>query len=170
MIWILTYSGIHFNPQNPRQEDLQIKDIAHALSLLCRFNGHCRTFYSVAEHSVRVSHACAHKDALWGLLHDLGEAYLGDLPRPIKAAFPKFDQWEENLLKVAAKKFGLSWPMPKSVGKADDILLATEIRDLMADTDETWDLKEKPLACPITPLTPDLSKKAFLDRFRDLAS
>ena len=55
MDWIQTYSGKKFYPLDPRPEDIDIRDIAHALSLNCRFNGHCRCFYSVAEHSVGVS-------------------------------------------------------------------------------------------------------------------
>lgn len=168
MIWILTHSGIHFNPQEPKPEDLCIGDIAHALSLLCRFNGHCRTFYSVAEHCVRVSLSCPPQDALWGLLHDLGEAYLGDLPRPIKAAFPLFDAWEQNLMHTAAEKFGLAWPLPDSVHRADDILLATEIRDLMTRTEDSWELKAQPLAERITPLSPVDAEQAFLQRYAEL--
>jgi len=77
MSWIQTFTGRRFRPRNPAPDDFDIRDVAHALSLLCRFNGHCRVFYSVAEHSVRVSRICPPPAALWGLLHDLGEAYIG---------------------------------------------------------------------------------------------
>jgi len=67
--WIATASGRKMFPLDPRAEDIAIEDIAKALSQLCRFTGHCRSFYSVAEHCLRVSHACDPADALWGLLH-----------------------------------------------------------------------------------------------------
>src|SRR5271165_7548492 len=82
--WIQTYTGRVMYPLDPRPEEINIIDIAHALSNLCRFTGHVRTFYSVAEHSVRVSQHCDPKDALWGLLHDASEAYLADMSRPMK--------------------------------------------------------------------------------------
>ena len=82
--WIQTMSGVIFYPLDPRPEEIRIEDIAHALSHQCRFAGHCREFYSVAEHSVRVSRELPQEFMLWGLLHDASEAYLVDLPRPIK--------------------------------------------------------------------------------------
>ena len=78
--WLQTYTGIQFWPLDPRPEEIDIQDIAHALSLLCRFNGHCQRFYSVAEHSVHVSTILAPEFGLWGLLHDAAEAYLSDIP------------------------------------------------------------------------------------------
>lgn len=68
--WIATFTGGVFFPLAPRVEDVRISDIAHALSMLCRFAGHTRGFYSVAQHSVLVSRLCSQQDALWGLLHD----------------------------------------------------------------------------------------------------
>jgi len=97
MSWIQTYTGKCFHPREPGPDDFDIRDVAHALSLLCRFNGHCRTFYSVAEHSVRVSRICPPAAALWGLLHDLGEAYVGDLPRPLKPLMPRFEEIEATV-------------------------------------------------------------------------
>ena len=82
--WIQTYTGKQFWPIDPRACEITIEDIAHALSLQCRFSGHCREFYSVAQHSCLVSSYCIDEDAGWGLLHDAAEAYLVDLPRPIK--------------------------------------------------------------------------------------
>lgn len=168
MAWIQTFTGRRFAPQAVAPDDFDINDVAHALSLLCRFNGHCRAFYSVAEHSVRVSAICPPEAALWGLLHDLGEAYLGDLPRPLKPLFPAFERLEEQLLRVAGQAFGLGWPIPPSVRRADDVLLATEARDLMAPPPEPWPLRAEPLAERITPLGPSEAERAFLDRYRAL--
>src|SRR4051812_6540197 len=82
--WMQTISGKAFFPLDPRPADVDIQDIAHALAFQCRFGGHVKEFYSVAEHSVRVSLICAHEDAKWGLLHDATEAYLSDIVRPVK--------------------------------------------------------------------------------------
>lgn len=166
--WIQTFSGKRFAPARPLPELFDIRDIAHSLSLLCRFNGHCRVFYSVAEHSVRVSRLLPDRLARWGLLHDLGEAYLGDLPRPIKAQFPLFVEIEENLLTIAASVFGLPWPMPPEVKAADDVLLATEFRDLMAPMDDPWPLSRPPLDEPIRVMTSLEAEQAFLARYHAL--
>lgn len=79
-----TASGRMFYPLDPRPDEIHIEDIAAALSRICRFGGHCRAFYSVAQHSVLVSEHSGPGDELWGLLHDASEAYLGDLIRPLK--------------------------------------------------------------------------------------
>jgi 5'-deoxynucleotidase YfbR-like HD superfamily hydrolase len=168
MSWIQTFTGRRFLPRAPRPDDFDIRDVAHSLSLLCRFNGHCRVFYSVAEHSVRVSRVCPADAALWGLLHDLGEAYIGDLPRPIKPMFAAFEEVEARLLQTAAEAFNLPWPMPPSVRRADDVLLATEARDLMAEPPEPWGHREAPLPERITPLSPGDAERAFMERFEEL--
>ena len=112
MDWIQTYTGRRFHPLAPRADELDLVDIAHALSLNCRFNGHCRCFYSVAEHCVRVADILPPELALWGLLHDAAEAYLADVPRPAKQQMPQFVAAEDRLLRVIVEHFGLSWPMP----------------------------------------------------------
>ncbi len=168
MSWIQTYGGQQFRPLEPRVEDLDIRDIAHSLSLLCRFNGHCKEFYSVAEHSVRVSDILEPKLALWGLLHDAAEAYLGDLARPVKQNAPFFEAAEDRLLKVIAEKYSLSWPMPKAVRQADDLLLATEARDLMAPPQKSWNLSKQPMAEQICPVSPAEAEALFLKRFTQL--
>lgn len=170
MSWIQTYTGRQFEPRSPAPDDFDIRDVAHSLSLLCRFNGHCRQFYSVADHSVRVSDICPPGARLWGLLHDLGEAYIGDLPRPIKGLFPLFVEIEDSLLQRAAGAFGLSWPMPPDVRVADDILLATEARDLMVDPPASWGLTQQPLPQRIEPLSPGEAEQLFLARFEQLRS
>lgn len=167
--WIQTYTGRQFFPCDPRPTDFDIHDIAHALSLQCRFNGHCSTFYSVAEHSVRVSGICSAQNALWGLLHDLGEAYLGDMPRPVKLFFPDFTRYEERLLQAACETFGLMWPMPAEVEAADDRLLATEARDLMGPLPEPWTDGLVPLDERIEPWSPADAERAFLKRFEELS-
>lgn len=166
MDWIQTFSGRLFHPLEPRNEDLDIRDIAHSLSMLCRFNGHCLRFYSVAEHSVRVSKILPGELRLWGLLHDAGEAYLTDLPRPVKGQVSGFREMEDRILERVADAFGLSWPMPGPVKAADDKLLATEARDLMAPHPADWGLGATPLDEVIAdPLGPEAAERLFLETF-----
>src|SRR5580704_9362466 len=82
--YLSTYTGKKFYPYDPRPEQICIEDIAHGLSMLCRFAGQCRFFFSVAEHSIAVAHLLPANLKLFGLLHDVSEAYLADLPRPVK--------------------------------------------------------------------------------------
>lgn len=166
--WIQTHGGRQFWPLAPRADDIAIADIAHSLSLLCRFNGHCREFYSVAEHSLRVSRICAPEHALWGLLHDAAEAYFGDIPRPVKAQFPAVADMEERLLRAVAEHFALPWPPPAAVRAADEALLATEARDLMGTPPADWRLAAVPLPERIAPLAPAAAELAFLARFHEL--
>jgi hypothetical protein len=168
MSWIQTFTGRQFFPLAARVEDVDVRDIAHSLSLQSRFNGHCLRFYSVADHSVRVSRIVPPGDALWGLLHDAAEAYIGDLPRPVKQEAPDFRAIEDRLLVVVAEAFHLPWPMPDTVHLADDRLLATEARDLMLPPPASWHLGAELLAEPITPLDPVESEAAFLARFHEL--
>ena len=108
MSYITTYGGIHFDPLAPRPEQILAEDIAHALSLICRGNGHVRRFYSVAQHSL----ACSYEAEVRGfsarvqlacLLHDAAEAYLSDVTRPMKALMPQLRAAEERLLDVIGR-------------------------------------------------------------------
>ena len=95
--WIETYSGIKINIFNPHSDDIRIRDIAHALAMCCRFNGHTKRFLSIAEHSFFVSLYVGPPYQLEGLLHDAAEAYLTDIPRPIKAFIPKVKDLDTRL-------------------------------------------------------------------------
>jgi hypothetical protein len=170
MSWIQTYTGKRFFPLAPEPGDVDLRDVAHGLSLQCRFNGHCLAFYSVAEHSVRVSQALPDDLALWGLLHDAAEAYLSDLPSPIKRQLPMYQQAETNLLQLIAARFGLVWPMPELVTQADLRLLATEARDLMAPPPEPWQLGAEPFGERIDPWAPAEAERAFLARYHELSA
>lgn len=167
--WIRTYTGIRFYPFDPRPEEIRIEDIAHSLSLQCRFTGHCNQFYSIAQHSVLVSYQCDIQDSLWGLLHDAAEAYLADVSWPVKqdAAMERYRQAERGIEIAIAKRFGLEAIIPRSVKLADEILLATEARDLMNDPQD-WNLQANPLPARIIPWPHYKSKDNFLARFRKL--
>lgn len=168
--WIQTYTGKKFFPLHPHQNEYVIEDIAHALSMKCRFAGHCNAFYSVAEHSVKVSRIVAPESQLWGLLHDAAEAYLPDVCQPIKSQiyigsvekkswetpdqatrrwssmhmryFQEFRGLEDEILGHIAKVFGL--PVPTlGMGRSivpDDVKQA----DLILLATEARDLMGKP--------------------------
>jgi hypothetical protein len=170
--WIQTYSGRRFNPTNPVVEAIVIQDIAHSLSMQCRFSGHVKRFYSVAQHSVLVSYICDYEDALWGLMHDASEAYLVDVPRPLKRS-GKFDAYltfEDNMQKAICKRFGLPEKEPKSIKLADQALLATEARDLMAPLRSDWIQPCDPLPFKIDPLPQQEAKDLFMKRFFELTN
>lgn len=168
--WIQTYSGKRFTPMKPNPEAIVIQDIAHSLAMQCRFSGHVKQFYSVAQHCVLVSHVCDQKDALWGLLHDATEAYLVDVPRPIKRSgkFGAYIECEKIMQEAICNRFELSKEEPESVHKADTILLATEARDLMYPLRYDWIQPVKPLPFKIEPLGPKEAKTLYLERFYEL--
>ncbi len=136
--WMQTFTGRAFYPLDPRVEDIDPVDIAHALSLLCRYGGHSRTFYSVAEHCVLMSHAVAPGNALWALLHDATEAYMGDLIRPLKRAMPNYAAAEDRLMAVICERFGLYPQCPAEVKAADNRILRDERDALLAEPPQPW--------------------------------
>jgi hypothetical protein len=167
---IQTFTGRIVYPLNPLPEDIFIEDIAHSLSNMCRFTGHTSRFYSVADHSIRVSQVVPTHDALWGLLHDASEAYLTDIPRPLKRVTGFGDQYrafERVLMAAICRRFGLPEKEPESVHVADMILLMTEKRDLMSGAERPWD-EDHTLPEPISPLSPAAAERAFLARFEML--
>lgn len=168
--WIQTYSGRRFNPTNPNLDAIVIQDIAHALSMQCRFSGHCQQFYSVAQHSVLVSHICNQEDAMWGLMHDASEAYLVDVPRPLKQSgqFNAYIEFENRMQKAICQRFGLPEKEPPSVKRADTIMLATEARDLMSPLHPDWKQPVSPLPFKIESWSPQQAKDNFLKRFDEL--
>jgi uncharacterized protein len=170
MDWIQTYSGKRFTPTAPIPGAIVIQDIAHSLSMQCRFTGHVERFYSVAQHSVMVSYICDMKDAKWGLLHDASEAYLIDVPRPLKRSgnFDAYLDYEKTMQKAVCQRFFLSEEEPESVKRADKILLATEARDLMGPLHPDWHVDDKPLAFTIEPASPQEAKIMFMKRFCEL--
>jgi hypothetical protein len=136
----------------------------------CRFSGHVKKFYSVAQHSVLVSYICNQEDALWGLMHDASEAYLVDVPSPLKRdpTFKAYLQIEKNMQAAICKRFNLSEQEPASVKVADKILLSTEARDLMSPLHKDWVQPTTPLPFKIDPLGPQDAKNLFMQRFFEL--
>jgi len=168
--WIQTFSGRQFWPTDPRPEDIDIVDIAHALAMKCRYTGHCREFYSVAQHCVIGSRHTGAKNALWFLLHDAPEAYLFDAARPIKAELPQIRELEARLMECIAAKLNLQLPEPGEVRHMDLVMLATERRDLMASPPRPW-RSTAGIATLTETLEPWSWRRAeaeYLARFQDL--
>lgn len=176
--WIQTYSIGQFWPLDPRPDDLRIADIGHALAMMCRFTGHVHQFYSVAEHSVRVSWLAEHLGeaigehaalilARWGLLHDASEAYLVDLARPVKRTpeMAPYRAAEDAIMACVAERYGLALPEPSLVKQADMVLCYTEARDLFPSVHPEWKWYADPLPEKIDPWTPQEAKDAFRTRF-----
>lgn len=178
--WIQSYTGKSFTPLSPRAQDVSIIDIAHALSLKCRYTGHSRDFYSVAEHSVRASCVVHPAFALAALLHDAAEAYLPDVASPIKASVfvvvggkvASFAEAESEVLRTIFEGLGIPQEYPAvhspEVKRADLVMLSTEARDLMAPPSASWNLTQPPCIEEIIPWTSEASEVAFLKRFQCL--
>ncbi len=164
--WIQTFTGKRFYPLDVLPDDISIIDIAHALSLVNRFTGHTRQPYSVAEHSVRVAQlAPYHRPELRlaALLHDASEAYLADIARPIKlmSVMDSYRQLEHDIQSAIYRKFGITCDLAE-VHQWDNILLATEGRDLMPGGTADWTLYGEPLKETIYPWTAGHAKEIFL--------
>ncbi|WP_233429160.1 phosphohydrolase [Clostridium cadaveris] len=136
---ILTYSGVSFYPLNPNKDDIKIDDIAHALSLMTRANGHFKHFYSVGQHSINCYKEAKNRNYSYRvqmecLLHDASEAYLADITRPVKKNMSKYFVWEDRLQKAVFEKIGLNELTDEEkvkVKSIDDSMLYYEFVDLM---------------------------------------
>lgn len=161
---ILTHSGISFNLVEPDGDLIEIKDIAHALSHICRFTGHTNRFYSVAEHCVRASNHVAPEHKLEALLHDATEAYLGDVSSPLKALLHEYRLIEFRLDCVIRERYGLPLKQSPEVKQADLAMLAAERNWLMPETNEHWPLLDgvTPAASISYPLHPEHAYWAFM--------
>lgn len=131
---IYTYSGVSFSPLSPSEKDIIPEDIAHALSYICRANGHFKSFYSVAQHCL----SCEYEARLRGysdqtrfacLLHDASEAFISDITRPVKRQLSEYKEIEDRLQRVIYKRFGID-PDDKAIMSAvseiDDAMLYHE--------------------------------------------
>jgi hypothetical protein len=175
--YIQTVSGRRFNPLDPDPADVDIGDIARALSHQCRFGGNCRVYYSVAQHSCLAADLVAERGGdggavLWALLHDASEAYLVDLPHPLKHRSElgrMYAEVEDRLQQAICERFGLPSEPPPLLKQVDRALLATERRSV---AHEAWDWPEldgvQPLDLDIEPWLPDRARDEFLTRFDDV--
>lgn len=131
--YMLTFSGRRFWPTDPHPDDVHLEDIAHALALQNRFGGHTRSPYSVAQHCVLVSELVPPALALEGLFHDASEAYIVDIPRPLKysVGMEGYKPIEAAVQEAICLKYGLPATLAPAIKVADDAACYAEMRDLM---------------------------------------
>jgi len=156
---IRTFTGIYVNVFEPTPEMICIEDIAHALSNQCRFSGHLPTFYSVAQHCTLMSSGMQEVHQLGALLHDASEAYLLDIPSPIKKRLSNYKEIEDNLMGLIAQKFGFEYPLHNRIKQTDTFMLEWEWSTLMLN---------KKIYSPIDCLKPGEAKSAFLKTYYKL--
>lgn len=172
--WMITYSGRRFWPLDPRPDDVSWVDIAHALSLSCRYDGHAQRFYSVAEHCVALAQYFGRRRqpqlARYALLHDAAEAYVADVIRPIKRQLPAFRRIEAPIEAQILVLAGLDPEIPAAVGAADSAIIADEAAALFgAERIEAagWTLPA-PLGVPIECWPAHYAETLWAATFRSL--
>ena len=145
MRYITTYTGKHFDPTNPDMAQVDIRDIAHALSLICRGNGQVKSFFSVGQHCINaakeaIARGYSKRVILACLLHDAGESYLSDVPRPLKPSMPEYVRTEEHLLDLIYEKY-LGYKLDEEeqslVKSIDNDLLYYDLKELLNEVSES---------------------------------
>mgnify|MGYP000648313610 CR=1 FL=1 len=139
--YVSTWTGTKFHIADPRPDEIFLQDIAHALGNTCRFGGHTVRFYSVAEHCIRMSWAMDwnHEWAVWALMHDAAEAYIGDLPSPVKQLLPEFSQIEDKIMDAVVERFDLPGAqIPAEVKRLDLAMCVAEYDALMGNSTDVW--------------------------------
>lgn len=180
MGWMQTRHGHRFYPEDVKQSTFVIEDIAHALSNLCRFGGHCTQFYSVAEHSVLVAEIVRRlggtlEQQLWALMHDATEAYMVDVPTPVKVILKGYREKEAEVMEEIASQLKLpsnlaGLPTHSLIHRADAIALVTEAKQLVAGDVSEWEACKlfDPIDIKLKGLHPEAASAAFLARWFDL--
>lgn len=153
---IRTWSNVMIDVSNPNLLDIRIEDIAHGLSMVCRFGGHTRSFHSVAEHCIHMASMAPPHLKMQALLHDASEAYIGDMPTPIKAMLPDFQALENNLMKVIGERFGF-----------DGLNLDPVVKSLDSAALE-WEWENKVLDDTIESLSPERARFVFMRTYDDI--
>jgi len=162
------FSGRPFWPLDPRPEEIEIGDIAHSLSMQCRYLGHCHRFYSVAEHCVHLARYVSAPNRLWALLHDASEAYLVDVPRPVKPFLVGYREAEAKMMETVRVRFGLVGPMPREVEIADWRIIGDE-RANLSESVLPWTSPPEPLGIELQFWSPPLAESEFLAAFEELS-
>lgn len=146
---IITGSGGAFNILEPNQDDIHVEDIAQALSMQCRFNGHCLSFYSVAQHSIHVaelyeeSYPPQNDGIMFALMHDAPEAYIGDVVTPLKQLLTEYKAIEARVEQAIMFKFGVFSDLTQirpCVKAVDTLMLLAERRDLLPPSKVVWNI------------------------------
>jgi 5'-deoxynucleotidase YfbR-like HD superfamily hydrolase len=161
--------GQFFDLLEPAKSEYDIDTIATALSNICRYTGHVTRFYSVAEHSVLVSRIVPARFSLEGLLHDASEAFVGDVSSPLKKLLDRYQEIEYNIQEDVARRFGLQFPFPEEIHKADKQLYWAERKMIAPAVDALWH-KEFRASRKVEPQgwTPKIAKKRFLARYNEI--
>jgi hypothetical protein len=172
MTQILTHLGKSFDLSAPDADLIDPRDIAHALAHICRFGGHTRKFYSVAQHSCIVADLVPEEHKLAALLHDATEAYCGDMVRPLKLAMPDYQVIEEGIWFAICYRFWIGSDLPPCVRDADMIALATERRDLMPHHPAAWSCLTgvEPMPKVIRPWSIQEARDTYFRRLMDQLS
>jgi len=173
---ICTFTGKEFWPLEPKHEDIDIVDIAHALSQIVRYTGHVSQPWTVGLHSIEVSNRIEARTgnvilALAGLLHDASEAYLVDVPRPLKPHFQGYAAMEAKLEEAIFARFGLPYPLPKIVKDTDTDMLLDEVANFFPAGSFIWrryNIERCENHPRLLALDPKLTFKRFLARFEQL--
>jgi hypothetical protein len=177
---ILTIDGEYFDYTDPEHSRFGIRAVAHGLSNTCRFTGQCKRFYSVAQHSLLVSmllEAYTTYEQLAGLLHDGAEAFMVDVPRPLKYMLPDYRDIEARVDRSVLNRFGIAYPVLPVVKQADRCALYLEQRELMAPHKDKWDVETEfygmeydfqKLQRWLDEMTPVEAKAQFIIRYNDL--
>ena len=164
---IQTYTGALVDLDDIKPDDIRLPDIVHALSLVNRFTGHTTVPYSVAQHSVVVSRLCSQEHAMWGLLHDASEAYLGDVATPLKRMLPAYRLIEDRVQRAIAKRFGLAWPMPDEVHIQDKRALMLE-KQVLLSVDHDWGIVARPVPGGLVVVGWKEAQQMFEERYKEL--
>ena len=169
MNYILTHTGKHFDLLESNADMIDPRDISHALAHLCRFNGHTREFYSVAQHSCIVAELVPEEHKLAALLHDAPEAYLGDMTRPLKQWIGSYQYFEDCIWQSVCMRFDIFPELPTCIHQADMIALATERRDLMPTDPAIWDclVGIEPMVETIRPWSAAEARNTYHQRLMD---
>ena len=163
--WIQTFTGKRFYPLDPNPDDISIVDIAAALSKTCRFGGHTLKWYSVAEHCVHVANYALPEHKLAALLHDASEAYLVDVPPPIKPLIADYYSIEGKIERAIAERFKIEYPFPHSIKLIDSRILSDERAQVMRQTDFTrgdWGNALEPLGVTLNLWSPRDAMEEYL--------
>lgn len=171
--YIRTLSGNNLYFLDPKPEQIDIKDIANALGMQSRWAGHIRKFYSVAEHCINAAKLVPNEFKLQTLLHDASEAYLVDIPSPVKAFLPDYLKIEETVQRAICSKYNVAYPFAPEVKQADTACLVAEALNLRPTTGDLW-IKSPTYKSVYTlddkyiiGYTPDVIAKVFLLRFNE---
>lgn len=174
--WITTYGGTHFFPLKPEADKIEITDVAHALSLICRGNGHVKSFFSVGQHCIHCAleaeaRGYGAKIALACLLHDASEAYMSDVPRPFKQYLSDYISHEKTLLDIVYTKYlgtTLTEEEEKRVKEIDDDMLYYDLKILLGEASEK-ELPEMKTTFSYEVLPFEAVEKRYLELFMNFS-